>query len=65
MEKSLLLKLIIKNIVLTNVAALQLIEGSWKNIMKKKNDTTLCASCQKKIDITKKSKIKGMINDIS
>jgi hypothetical protein len=29
------------------------------------NDTTLCASCQKKIDITKKSKIKGMINEIS
>ena len=29
------------------------------------NDTTLCASCQKKIDITKKSKIKSMINDIS
>ena len=29
------------------------------------NDTTLCASCQKKIDITKKSKIKGMIDEIS
>ena len=29
------------------------------------NDTALCASCQKKIDITKKSKIKDMIDDIS
>ena len=29
------------------------------------NDTTLCASCQKKIDITTKSKIKGMIDEIS
>ena len=29
------------------------------------NDTTLCASCQKKIDITTKSKIKGMLDEIS
>jgi hypothetical protein len=29
------------------------------------NETNLCASCQKKIDITKRSKIMGMLDEIS
>ena len=29
------------------------------------NETPLCASCQKKIDITKRTKIKGMLDEIS
>ena len=29
------------------------------------NDTLLCASCQKKIDITTKNNIKGMLDEIS
>jgi hypothetical protein len=29
------------------------------------NETSLCASCQKKIDITQKTKIMRMINEIS
>ncbi len=29
------------------------------------NDTSLCASCQKKIDITKRNKIVGMLDEIS
>ena len=29
------------------------------------NETSLCASCQKKIDITKRSKIMDMLNEIS
>jgi len=29
------------------------------------NDTTLCASCQKKTDITKRDKIVGMLDEIS
>ncbi len=29
------------------------------------NETSLCASCQKKIDITKRSKIIGMLDEIS
>jgi hypothetical protein len=29
------------------------------------NETSLCASCQKKIDITKRSKIMGMLDEIS
>jgi hypothetical protein len=29
------------------------------------NDTILCAPCSKKIDITKRSKIKGMIDEVS
>ncbi len=29
------------------------------------NDTVLCAPCNKKIDINKRSKIKGMIDEIS
>ena len=29
------------------------------------NDTMICASCQKKNDITKKSKIMDMINEVS
>jgi hypothetical protein len=29
------------------------------------NETTVCASCQKKIDITKKNTIMGRLNEIS
>jgi len=29
------------------------------------NETSVCASCQKKIDITKRSKIMGMLDEIS
>ena len=29
------------------------------------NETTICASCQKKIDITKKNTIMGRLNEIS
>ena len=29
------------------------------------NDTSMCASCQKKIDITKRSSILGRLNEIS
>jgi hypothetical protein len=29
------------------------------------NDTSLCASCQKKIDITKRNTIVGMLDEIS
>lgn len=29
------------------------------------NDTTLCSPCNKKIDIAKRNKIKGMIDEVS
>lgn len=29
------------------------------------NDTPMCTSCQKKVDINRRGKVKGMIDDIS
>lgn len=36
-----------------------------KSRLSRYNESTVCAACQKKIDINNKKKIMGMINDVS
>jgi len=61
--RNLILRPTTKNIAQMSVAVLLQIEELWKSIMRKKQLGV--AFCIKKVDITRKFKIKEMIDDIS